>query len=493
MKIQIIPVAAYDNIFSLKEKIYLVKAQRVILNDLESSPIFQDKKSAKLLARMIKKAGKTALVVTQNETANLILIETGFNIVQDLYSAQKFIWEKKYVSPQDFPVKQPRSIYLRNDHRKSDTASWIKYSALFICLCSILVLILLLSPSATIIVDIPDMVQEIQLPIIASSPEALSNPKNVFFQTDYFDSEAFCSIKISGKKAIPVSAAKGEVELRNLTLDTIAVQEGLVLVSSEDITKEYITTKSGELSGDSDSVIILPIMAKNTGSQGNAKPGEISIIQGPLGLKITVGNSKSVEGGTDVEKAYPSSIDVDRLRNICNEKLIAGGSSDTDIYNQQNIHYFPETIKVVGSPTEVFFPGSDVPTETLNLNVDAELSILSVDEDVIRAYTRPYLDALLLEGYSSSGKIDIKTITITEINPDGSIKILVELSRRSNLMFDRESIKKYAAGKKIQEVTNYINDLYPIGTLVDIAIKPKWFSILPIFPLRINVVSEKLR
>ena len=488
MKIHIIPVETYDNLFSIKEKIHLVKAQRVILNDLESCPIFQEKKSAILLGRFIMREGKTALIVTQNENASFVLLESGFNIVPDLFSAQKYKWGNNTSPQKGFPDKQPRSIYLRKKLEISDIARWVKYSALFIGLSSIFALVLLLSHSATIVVGVLDSVQQIQLPILASSDQTLSNPNNVYFQTDFIDSEAFCSIKTSGKKAIPVSAATGEVELRNLTLEKIAIPEGLVLVSVEDKTKEYVTIESGELSGDKDSEIIIPIMANNPGSQGNAKPGEISTILGPLGLKVSAENIRSVVGGTDVEKSYPSRSDVERLRTICNEKLLAGGFSNSGIMKQDGYQYLSETIQVVGSPLEVFFPGIDVPTETLNMTLNAQLSILSIDEEGIRAYSRPYLDALLLEGYSPSGKIEIQTITFAGINQDGSIKILVELSRPSFMMIDQESIKKYSAGKTIQEATYIIKDLYQKDAEVDIAIKPEWLSTLPLLPFRINVV-----
>ena len=98
MKLQLIQIEAFDNLFSIKEKLIHSKAESVLLIDLTGASIFQNKKQANYSQRILIKTGKESGVVTQNSTAASILKEVGINHFYDLNSAQRFPWGAHHIS-----------------------------------------------------------------------------------------------------------------------------------------------------------------------------------------------------------------------------------------------------------------------------------------------------------------------------------------------------------------------------------------------------------
>ena len=91
MKIQIIRIEEFDNLFSLKEKITNAKAARVILSD--NAGIHRSLKILKLLNwpnAAAQKAGKEIGIVTRDPDEMAILRELHMDNFPDLVSAQQY-------------------------------------------------------------------------------------------------------------------------------------------------------------------------------------------------------------------------------------------------------------------------------------------------------------------------------------------------------------------------------------------------------------------
>lgn len=487
MKIQIIPVEPYDNLYSIKEKVLLAKAQRVILNDLDLSPLFQDIKISILLNRYINKLGKTGSVVTKNDKAIPILQNAGFVVEQDLLTAQRSVGENITYQEKYLSCKKNTRLFIKADQNSKVEPGWLRYSAFIIGIITLVSLLILFLPKATIIIDPPESTQEVQLPVNLPGFDRLSPSFNSLVGARYMDTDVICSIQTYGKKVLPISTAKGEVTFTNLSLETIEIPEGLILLSSDDSSKEYITTKSGQLDPETTDSLLLLVMAKLPGSQGNAESQEISTIVGQLGLKISVINMEPVDGGIDEEKAYPSDADIDRLRDLCASRLLDEGQKNAEAYFDGSSIFLPETIRIHRLNDEIFFPGVDKPTETLNLSQNAEVSILYIDKTELENYSKPYLDALLQPGYSPSGTIEISSVEVVDSKSDDNIKLLITVTRSSTVFIDSGKIKSMAAGKGVGELIELIINSYPKGTRVQISRKPEWLPIMPLSPLRIQV------
>ena len=115
MKLQLIQIEAFDNLFSIKEKLIHSKAESLLLIDQTGSPILQNKKQAKLIQRILIKTGKESGVVTQNSTAASILKDVGINYFYDLESAQRFPWGTNKISIQNtWRAKKNQSSFHKN-------------------------------------------------------------------------------------------------------------------------------------------------------------------------------------------------------------------------------------------------------------------------------------------------------------------------------------------------------------------------------------------
>ena len=67
--------------------------------------------------------------------------------------------------------------------------------------------------------------------------------------------EVFRTSNVTGMINVPLAKAKGKIDFVNLTNDVVKIPEGLILRSSVDEKKEYITIESGEIQAGPGSMI----------------------------------------------------------------------------------------------------------------------------------------------------------------------------------------------------------------------------------------------
>ena len=113
----------------------------------------------------------------------------------------------------------------------------------------------------------------------------------------------------------------------------------------------------------------LQIEAVKAGEKGNAEVGEITAIQGPFGLRLAARNSEAIQGGSDVEKSYPSTSDRNNLRQLCLEDL----KNNAKIQIQNSLSpdevFIPETLNITEILFEDYFPAEDTPTDNSKPNI----------------------------------------------------------------------------------------------------------------------------
>ena len=219
--------------------------------------------------------------------------------------------------------------------------------------------------------------------------------------------------------------------------------------------------------------------------------GEITAIQGPFGLRLAARNSEAIQGGSDVEKSYPSTSDRNNLRQLCLEDL----KNNAKIQIQNSLTpeevFIPETLNITEILFEDYFPAEDTPNDVLSLTLRAKVTSIIIPKEKFVEFSKPYLDVLLPENYSSSSDISITNIKIVNAKPDGSINVNFTASRLIKMMISLDEIKAISSGRSKNEVIQVLEQQYQQNAPDVITIHPGWIQDLPRIPLRIIVKVEE--
>ena len=454
MKIQIIRLEEFDNLFSLKEKITNAKAARVIISETQGSSILQDKKSAKLVKRSAQKSGKEIAIVTQDPDEIATLRGLRINNFPDLISAQQNRWE--YLNEEDrhnFPASHPRAHFIHPVEKARSIHTWSRYLSFSSGIFAVIILALIFIPGAEIRINVPTRVQQIQIPAVFVERQESGQNKPLILQPESIETEAFQTIKVTGTKLVPYEKAQGEVEFANLTPDSVQIPEGLILVSSKDLNKEYITLAAGELKGGAAARLTIPVRAILPGIIGNAEPGEVSTVLGSMGLLVSVINPEMITGGTDVEQPYPSTEDKNQLREMTADELKRSALEEIQKGLKEDVILIPQSLEISELISEEYFPTTFSSTGDLSLTMKAKVTLFTVSKEQITAFSKPYLDALLPGEYSGDAEIEITDFQVEQVNSDGSVKTLITVKRITKRVIDPLEVTKLISGKPVTEAT----------------------------------------
>ena len=492
MKLQLIQIEAFDNLFSIKEKLIHSKAESLLLIDLTGAPILQNKKQAKLIQRVLVKTGKESGVVTQNSTAASILKDVGINYFYDLESAQRFPWGTNKISFQNSRrAKKNQSSFHKNVLKEGQVSQLTRIISLVVGIASVIILAVLYIPSAEIKIKVPEHNQTIQIPLQINGLNQSSGTNLMIVIPTITEVEVFRTSNVTGLINVPIAKANGKIDFVNLTNAVVKIPVGLILRSSADEKKEYITVESGEIQAGPGSMLILAVEAVKAGAKGNAQVGEITAIQGPFGLRLAARNSEAIQGGSDVEKSYPSTSDRNNLRQLCLEDL----KNNAKIQIQNSLTpeevFIPETLNITEILFEDYFPAEDTPNDVLSLTLRAKVTSIIIPKEKFVEFSKPYLDVLLPENYSSSSDISITNIKIVNAKPDGSINVNFTASRLIKMMISLDEIKAISSGRSKNEVIQVLEQQYQQNAPDVITIHPGWIQDLPRIPLRIIVKVEE--
>lgn len=488
MKIQIIRIEEFDNLFSLKEKITHAKSSRVILIDTPDSPILKDQKIANLVKRCAQKSGREIGVITQNPDAIWTLRHLKINSFPDLLSAQQFQWEFDLKNDaHEFPGIQSRSQFDHPIRNNKEIPSWLRYISFGLGIFAVLVLALIFIPGADVEVTVPKQIQQIQVPVVFVENLDSDQISSLVLKPVSMEVEAFHTVQVNGTKWIPDAKAQGKIEFANLTPDSIMVPRGLVLVSSKDLTKEYVIVESGELDGGPDSRITLLVESVKPGSTGNAEPGEVTTILGQYGLQLRVRNPEAIIGGSDVEQPYPSDEDKNQLLALATNDLKSSALKDIEKNLDDELFIIPQTLEISQIITEDYFPSDFTSSKTLSLTMKANITVYGASKQHISTFAKPYLDALLPSRISAYGDIKIDKLQVDGVSADGRVKALVSVSRNTRLEMDPVDLAGFIAGKSTSEAIKRLSQEYQLSTPPLISSHPGWLKFLPFLPFRINI------
>ena len=120
------------------------------------------------------------------------------------------------------------------------------------------------------------------------------------------------TVEVTGEGVVPQSKAKGIVEFRNLTEQTVPIPSGTIARNGEGV--RFVTTVDSEMEAGVGKILQLPVEALEGGMAGNLEPETITVIEGRLGLSLSVTNPEATTGGRELPSVQASDADRERVK-----------------------------------------------------------------------------------------------------------------------------------------------------------------------------------
>jgi hypothetical protein len=298
------------------------------------------------------------------------------------------------------------------------------------------------------------------------------------------------TVNVTGEGVVPQSKAKGIVEFRNLTEQSVAIPAGTVVRNGEGV--RFVTTVASEMDAGFGKILQLPVEAVEAGISGNLDPESINAIEGRLGLSLSVTNPKATTGGRELPSVQASDADRERVKALLMKNLEEQASikfsselSPGDLILDQNM-----TVSQILS--EEYDPPAGAAGTSLTLDLRVEyLNHYASAADLAKLASLA-LNASLPTGFRAveSDGVSIQAETNPIVEEDGNAKWNMRAERKIVRQIDPALVTRMIQGYGSWNVKSKLKETLPLAGVPDVQLTPSWWPWMPIVPFRISVVTE---
>lgn len=502
MKTQIIQLEPHDDTISVKDKMGWSQTGRVVLVWPTRGQLLDRHLDLVLLLRHSHSLGVQISLVTHDPEVRFQAQSLGIPVFKTVAKAQKSPWRRsrRYrggVSQEDMSDSERftrlQNIVSNPMHRSRETPQLSQtYRIVFFSLgvLAVLSIAAVLLPSAEIALIPETRQQSITLQVQAS--EEASEVKltgTLPVRTIKTIVEGRASIQTTGEVSVPTGFASGDVQFRNLTDKTVTIPVGTV-VSSSDGSQRYSTQRAARLPAGPGEALIVPVQALYSGGASNLPAGQINIVEGELGVNVTVENLERTEGGSYTSSPAPADSDRSRLREQLISTLQDNALQEINSSLAEGYVLLDDTPSLVKVITEEYSPPDLQPASELGLTLRLEFKVpyISIDDQELLA--KSILDANLPDGF-----IPIPgTLTIEHLSPPIYIdkeksSWQVEFGRSIQSEPTINQAVSLSLGRSPKNASQQLMNNLSLSAPPTIITTPSWWPFLPLIPMRIDVTT----
>jgi hypothetical protein len=223
------------------------------------------------------------------------------------------------------------------------------------------------------------------------------------------------------------------------------------------------------------------------GAQANLSVDKITIVEGSLGLSISVTNPSVIKGGansqligaTDEDRAELREVVMDNLRREA-ESTLRAQISPADLL-------LMDTFEVAQITEENFTPPAGQPGNSLVLKMQVEFSVRYVADESLRQLSLSTLNAAVENGFESTALPAYRVITDPSTDNSGISHFELEVTRTLIQQVDEMQIFSLIRGQKPQLIQNKLVSSLSLRQQPEITVTPAWWPWLPLIPFNISV------
>jgi hypothetical protein len=503
MKTQIIQLDSHDDYISARDKMGWSQASRILLVWPADKPVLRRQLDLVLLQRHSNTVGAQLALVTRDHLVCDHARQVGLPVFKSIRQAQSSPWRldrsqrrrmsRRLVAPDR---TKPDLETMRQDARPI-SPEWLgrpftRLAFFTIGVLAFLSIAAVLVPSAQLSLTPLTKTQEITL-VVRVDPEAeIINLSGVVpARATTVEVEGRSSKPTSGEISLPDQYASGLLTFTNLSDEAVHIPEGTVVRSTSELPIRFHTTKEGEVPAGVGETTSIPARATNPGRESNLTGGSLVVIEGPLGLTVTVHNALPTSGGTTQRIPAPSDDDRADLYSSLEKSLHQTALKEIQSTLGSEDWFYSPSLTLTEVLESVYDPKDDQPADQLGLELRLEYQGLSVSGEDVSQLATDILNANLPDGYAplpSSPEIEY----LTPLVANGTDRFSRQIHARREIQAqigDSQAINLTLGLTPTDAVKRLANTL-PLEGTPQLTLNPSWWPRLPYLPFRISVEEQ---
>ena len=365
-----------------------------------------------------------------------------------------------------------------------------RLSAFIFGVLSVLVLAALFIPRAQVTLHPESKTQSVVLPVVAGpSVKSVFITGTIPARETRLIVEGIESVVVTGQGVTPQSQARGKVTFRNLTQQAVKIPVGTVVRTVDNV--RFATTRAGEVAAGVEETLELPVEAVESGRAGNVEVETIVVVEGRLGLSLSVTNPETMTGGRETPSVQASDADRERVKKQLLAKLEKEARAQLADELQAGDVLLEDTFAVSQILSELYDPPAGAASTKLTLNMQVEYSALYADASDLTELASLALNASIPAGFSAaSEELTLKPVTKPMLNDDGFTRWTVRAERRIVQQVSPAQVTQMIQGISSRRAQTLLEKSLPLEEQPQIKLSPAWWPWVPIVPFRISVVTQ---
>ena len=494
MKTQIITLESHDDLISVRDRMSWAKTPRILLVWPRYEKITLRQVDLKVLQRHAASLGAQLGLVTRARRVRADAEALRIPVFESTGQAQRLAWPKprrrKWTQrpPRKDLREQREQIFVKEEEWRVHPVTRI--GAFLLGVLSVLVLVALFIPRADVILHPQSKMQSLVLPVIAGpSVESVFITGSIPAREKRVIVEGTQSVVVTGEGVTPQSKARGVVTFRNLTQQAVTVPAGTVVRTADNL--RFATIRGGEVAAGVDETIELPVEALESGRAGNVEAETIVILEGRLGLSLSIINPEPLTGGREIPSVQASDRDRARAKNVLMETLEDEASARLADEMKAGDVLFEDTFAVSQIISEVYDPPAGAAGTKLTLTMQVEFSTLYASAADLTELAGLALNASIPSRFAvTSDGLSLKPVTEPILNDDGFIRWTVRAERRIVQQISTMHVTQMIQGIRPAQAKTLLENSLPLRNAPDVKLSPSWWPWVPIVPFRISVLTQ---
>jgi len=493
MKTQIITLESHDDLISVRDRMSWAKTPRILLVWPKHEKITLRQVDLKVLQRHASSLGAQLGLVTRRRRVRADAEALDIPVFTSAGEAQRVKWVK--VERKRLQRKAPdKTLREKREQVRVREAAWrahpmARLLVFLVGVLSVLAIAALFIPSAQVKLNPVKQNQSIEIPVIANP-----STKSVFITGSVPAHEVFVvvegqqKINVSGESIVPQSKAKGVVIFRNLTQGAVSIPIGTVVTSGD---VRFATTELGLVNPGVGETVELEIEAVEGGLSGNLDAEAINIVDGRLGLSLSVTNPEPTKGGRERASVQATDADRQRAKNLLLRSLEEDARASLLDELESGDIYFEDTLALSQIVSEDYDLPSGASGSQLTLTMQAEYSVQYASASDLTELASMALTATLPSGFlPASYSLTFESITEPESIESGSYQWKMHAEREIVEQVNAAQIARLVLGLGAADAQSHLEKSLPSLSKPKVSLTPSWWPWVPIVPFRIEVVTQ---
>jgi hypothetical protein len=493
LKTQIISLESHDDLISVRDKFSWAKTPRILLVWPKYEKINLRLLDLKVLHRHADSLGAQLGLVTRRANVRRDAESLGIPVFKSTVAAQRDLWPDSAPRSRRIPKKPRRDLRRIRDTVYEQEAPWrtslpgrvVTFTAGVIAILAVAGLFV---PRAALTLYPEAQTQSVVIPVSASeSVESVSVTGSIPAQTLSITVDTDQSLAVTSNISVPKSKSQGIVQFKNLGQTEVNIRAGTLVSTASEAPIKFVTLHDARLEPGIDKFVDVPIEALQSGASGNVSEDSIIVVEGPLGLSISVTNPNPITGGANSQVTGATDADRERLRKLALENLRRDAESKLLTQLTPADMLLADTFEVVKVVQENFEPPAGQPGKTLTLNIQAEFFAHYVLAEDIKQLAASTLDSSITNGFAPFAEATLKTLTEPSTDAFGVTHFELEVTRTLLRQTDTMQIFSAARGRTQENAINKLMTNFAFRKEPKIMMTPSWWPLLPLIPFNISV------